>query len=236
MQNSLFEAVIFDMDGVVIDTRKLIEDFWQAHATHHGITITAEVMEQSIHGCPARESINRVFTRLTAQEKKQLFEACEEFETGIQFIATAGIKAFLAQLKQYNIPVALVTSSLPPKVSKVQKALQLETAFDVIVTSDLIEKGKPNPACYLLAAKKLNKEASKCIVFEDAVSGIKAAVGAGMYAIGVGPASQATILQAVGAQTLVPDFTKVHLQKEASHIVTLQLTTTQSVLVASNFK
>lgn len=212
MKENIFEAVIFDMDGVVIDTRKPIEAFWYELGEKHKIEINPCIMEQKIHGCPARQTVYNLFTHLSTQEKEALLERCEEFETSLEYIAMAGVKPFLENLKAHRIPLALVTSSLPPKVTKVIDKLLLKDIFDTIVTSDLIKKGKPDPACYLLAAQWLGKNPAQCVVFEDAVSGIKAATAAGMLAIGVGSALQEPLLKEVGATEVILNFEKIKLE------------------------
>ncbi len=223
VQKGTYRAVVFDMDGVVIDTRTPIEAFWHHHAEAHGISISREVMEGRIHGCPARQTVEGVFGHISKEEREHLLEACETFENGLDYVAMRGIQLLLGQLKDADIPIALVTSSLPPKVRKVQGVLGLEEAFAAIVTADLVERGKPDPACYRLAARKLGFHPAQCIAFEDAYSGVKAAAGAGMYTVGVGPAAQQGLLREAGAQLLVPHFGEVTLRKEENGLV-LQLT------------
>ncbi|HEX8528621.1 MAG TPA: HAD family hydrolase, partial [Cytophagales bacterium] len=136
------------------------------------------------------------------------------FENGMQYAAMRGVPALLKQLKAAGVATALVTSSLPPKVRKVQKVLGLEAAFDAIVTADLVPRGKPDPACYRLAAERLGLPPGACLAFEDAYSGVRAAAGAGMFTVGVGPDRQEALLKEAGAQGLVPHFGNVHLRNE----------------------
>lgn len=212
-QNTIFQAVIFDMDGVVINTRGPIEAFWHQWAEAYGISISRDVMEGKVHGCPARQTVEGLFSHLSQAEQVHLLEACETFENEMHYVPVGGIQPLLIQLKKAGVPVALVTSSLLPKVRKVQQALGLEESFITIVTADLVERGKPDPACYRLAAQKLSIPAAQCVAFEDAYSGVKAASGAGMFTVGVGPSEQEAILKEAGAQFLVPSFEDVKLQQ-----------------------
>jgi HAD superfamily hydrolase (TIGR01509 family) len=214
VQKIVFRAVVFDMDGVVIDTRSPIEEFWHHHAARHHIRISPEVMEGKVHGCPARQTVAQVFEHLSEAEQAELLEACEVFENGMQYVAMRGVPALLKQLKAAGIATALVTSSLPPKVRKVQQILGLEAAFAAIITADLVPRGKPDPACYRLAAERLGVPPEACIAFEDAYSGVRAAAGAGMFTVGVGPDRQETLLKEAGAQLLVPHFGDVRLRNE----------------------
>ncbi|MBD0259671.1 MAG: HAD family phosphatase [Cytophagales bacterium] len=212
VQKVVFRAVVFDMDGVVIDTRTPIEEFWYHHAARHHIRISPEVMEGKVHGCPARQTVAQVFGHISEAEQAELLEACEVFENGMQYVAMRGVQALLGSLKAAGVATALVTSSLLPKVRKVQKVLELEGAFDAIVTSDLVPRGKPDPACYRLAAERLGLPPEECIAFEDAYSGVRAEAGAGMFTVGVGPARQETLLKEAGAKLLVPHFGDVSLR------------------------
>ena len=226
MNNTIFEAVIFDMDGVVIDTRKPIEAFWIELGKKYQIAITQELMETRIHGCPARQTVYALFGHLTEAQKEEILEQGEEFETSMEYIAMTGIKSLLNSLKTHQIPTALVTSSLRPKVDKVIKHLALEGLFEVIVTSDLVKLGKPDPACYLLAADKLGKKPAGCIVFEDAVSGVKAATGAGMLTVGVGTGLQDKLLKETGAKDCISDFQNV---ANRNHKNSLELVVTKQL-------
>jgi HAD superfamily hydrolase (TIGR01509 family) len=193
-------------------------------------------MDKKIHGCPARQSIYALFTHLSTEQKEEVLEQCEDFETSLRYEAVDGVKELLSRLKENYIPTALVTSSLPPKVIKVFTQLQLDKMFDTVVTSNLVEKGKPDPACYLMAAQRLNKQPQKCIVFEDAVSGIKSATAAGMFVIGIGNTAQESLLKEVGAEEVIADFEQVQLEKQGNVFqlqinenLSLQLSTSQFI-------
>jgi HAD superfamily hydrolase (TIGR01509 family) len=173
---------------------------------------------------------------LSTEQKEEILEQCEDFETSLRYEAVDGVKELLSRLKENYIPTALVTSSLPPKVIKVFTQLQLDKMFDTVVTSNLVEKGKPDPACYLMAAQRLNKQPQKCIVFEDAVSGIKSATAAGMFVIGIGNTAQESLLKEVGAEEVIADFEQVQLEKQGNVFqlqinenLSLQLSTSQFI-------
>jgi sugar-phosphatase len=97
------------------------------------------------------------------------------------------------------------------KVDEVVRQLTLGRLFDVVVTAAEIEWGKPDPACYLTAAAKLQLAPAHCVVFEDSVSGVRAAVAAGMVCIGVQSGHLADVLTAEGVRHVIPDFSLAQL-------------------------
>ncbi len=208
-----FKAVIFDLDGVVIDTAAPIEAFWQKWADAKGISVDEKIMTEVIHGCPAVQTIERLFGKLSEQEKQDILADGEEMEANLQYKAMAGVMEFLRQLVEKDIKIALVTSSLPVKVEEVFRQIGLYGFFNEVVTADEVEKGKPDPACYRLAAKKLGVSGFDCLVFEDSLSGTRAASQAGMHVIGVNKPLMEPALKIAGAGFVMADFTQAKLMK-----------------------
>ncbi|MDN5216334.1 HAD family phosphatase [Fulvivirgaceae bacterium BMA12] len=216
MIESKFQAVIFDMDGVVIDSRPDIEDFWQRLAASKGFHITEEVMDDYIHGCPVWLTIEKVFPMLSKSEIAALMELIHDMESKMSYHLVEGIRAMLMKLKTHEVPVALVTSGYIKKVSQVFEALDLTDFFQQVVTADMVKLGKPHPEPFLMAAEKLAVDSERCVVFEDSVSGISGAVSAGMLPIGIIKESRQQALKSVGAQWVVPDFKAVDFVKNDS--------------------
>jgi sugar-phosphatase len=174
----LFRAVLFDMDGVVIDTRQSVTDFWQAVAAEQNVTLTTDDFDRHIHGVPAVVTLRALFPGLPPEQDGEFLERVTRYELGLQYEEVAGVRSLLRSLKAAGVKTALVTSGTSWKVAEVSRQLALEGLFDVIVTAADIERGKPDPACYLAAAAKLRVVPEECVVFEDAVSGVRAAVAA----------------------------------------------------------
>jgi HAD superfamily hydrolase (TIGR01509 family) len=132
-----------------------------------------------------------------------------EHETHDSYQAVPGAVRLLQLLRRGSIPTALVTSGQPWKVRAVMDQLGIAGLFAAEVTASDIAEGKPHPECYLLAARALGVVPERCLVFEDAVSGVDAAVAAGAVCIGVAESGRAHILAAAGARYIVPDFSSV---------------------------
>ena len=211
-----YQAVIFDMDGVVIDTKPGIEAFWQRFANSKGFTISEKVMDDYIHGCPVWLTIEKVFPMLTEPEIANLMEEIHDTEAMLSYQLINGIRNVLMKLHDNGVSIGLVTSGYLKKVSRVFDELVLKSFFRQVVTADMVKHGKPHPEPFLLAAEKLGVAPDNCVVFEDSISGITSAAKAGMYPIGINKESMQPVLKSVGAQYVVPDFTAVDFVKNGS--------------------
>lgn len=207
-----YQAVIFDMDGVVIDTKPVIEAFWQSLANKNGFAISPQAMEEYIHGCPIWLTFEKVFPMLTQKDTEAFMENIHKVEANLSYNLVNGVREFLKLLKQAGVAVGLVTSGYERKVSKVFDQQGLHDFFDQIVTADMVVKGKPDPEPFLLAAEKLQVTPGQCVVFEDAISGITGANAAGMFPVGINEPAMDTTLKAVGAHLVIKDFSVVALK------------------------
>lgn len=201
------KALLFDMDGVVIDSQEEVEIFWNTVAEKHQIKLTPTDFVKHIYGCPAQHTLDHLFGSLTKEEQEQVYEFEYEFEKNQRYKEVKGVGDFLRKLQQLNIPTALVTSAEYLKIDEVFRQLHLEGLFRVIVSIEDIKRGKPHPDCYLAAARKLQFDPGECIVFEDSISGTEAAIAAGASCIGVqGNESIAGKLMEKGAKQVIRDF------------------------------
>ena len=227
----LYEAILFDMDGVIINTHQAVTSFWQKWAEVHQVELSQADFQQNIYGCPANHTLDVLFPALNTDERDAIMADMTAYEINQTYRAVKGVLAFLRELKQEAIPTALVTSGEHWKVDAVLTQLELNGIFDATVTVADIRHGKPSPECYLLGAERLQRSPERCIVFEDAISGVKAAVAAGALCIGVQPWNEAPLLEA-GARYVVPDFISVKLElfPENGHL-NLQLGSHSSLLL-----
>jgi sugar-phosphatase len=173
------DAIVFDLDGVLVDSRHCIERIWRAWASPHHINI-----DRVLHyarGRRAIETIRLVAPQLDAEHEAAELAAAEARETEglvkipgalelIQSIpanawgiATSGLRA--------TATTRLVFGGLPVP--------------DVLITAEDVNVGKPDPEPYLFAAMMLGVEPARCVVIEDAPMGIQAGRAAGMHVIGV---------------------------------------------------
>lgn len=203
-------AVVFDMDGVLIDSGAHHRAAWQA--------LLAELGEEPAHreywrltiGRPGEEAVPLLLgrrvseheARRLARRKRDLYV---DFSRG-GTVPVPGVREFIATLSRRGIPRAVATSASRLDLDRLLAAVELRRHFDVIVTADDVTLGKPDPEVYELAAARLDVPPEVCIVFEDSLVGIEAARRAGMRVVGVTTAHNEAELRAAGAERTIGDF------------------------------
>ncbi len=180
-------AVLFDMDGTLIDS----EPYWiqseRALASEHngvwtdqdGLDVVGMSLDKSSQLFKDRTNVplepEEIVTRLTNEVQERLAKSIPW---------RPGAKELLFDLRKHGVPTALVTMSLHRMAKQVVDAIDFD-AFDLIIAGDDVRHGKPHPEAYLKAAEQLGFEPNRCIAFEDSISGLSSAEAAGTYAIGI---------------------------------------------------
>lgn len=182
-------AIIFDMDGVVVDNTKYHILTWQMFAKKFGVIVSAKEVKEKFIGRLGREIIQKFINKnISGKQLEVLDKKREEYYRKIyakEIKPVAGLQEFLEQLKNNNIKVALATAAPPANVKFVLGKTGLGKYFKTIVDSTGVKRGKPNPDVFLKAARILKTKPNRCIVFEDAMMGIEAARRAKMKVVGV---------------------------------------------------
>lgn len=209
MSGAEARGVIFDMDGVLIDSEAHHRAAWAALLEDEGVACTDTSWRLTI-GRPAEEAAALLLGRtLPPEEARRLAERKREHYTrlagrGVQ--AIAGVSAFVGELERLGVKRAVATSATRRDVERLLGELRLRERFDVVIAADDVRWGKPNPEVYLLAAKGLALRPSQCLVFEDALVGVHAARNAGMRVIGVTTAHTGRELIEAGAERAIANF------------------------------
>lgn len=169
-----FGAFLFDMDGTVLNSIAAAERIWSAWAVRHGVEV--ETFLPTIHGARAIDTITRLNLPGVDAEEQAAFITAAEINDVEGIVEIPGAAAFLNALPKDRW--AMVTSAPRDLALRRMAAAGLPEPA-VMITAEDVKAGKPDPAGYLLAAKKLGVEPADCLIFEDATVGIQAAEAAG---------------------------------------------------------
>lgn len=172
--NRAFGAFLFDMDGTVLNSIAAAERIWSAWAVRHGVDV--EAFLPTIHGVRAIDTINRLNLPGVDAEAQAAFITKAEIEDVEGIVEIPGAAAFLNGLPGDRW--AMVTSA-PRDLALRRMAAAGIPEPAVMITAEDVQAGKPDPAGYLLAARRLGLEPRDCLIFEDAAVGIQAAEAAG---------------------------------------------------------
>ena len=191
-ENKSFKAFIFDFDGVVVDTEKYHYLSWVAAAAHVGYDLGWEEY------LPLKSTGNTEITQYLCDHSgkevsPELFDKMRqtkltEFDRLVADLSEKdvlpGIRAFLTRLNEIGVKTAVASSSNTS--SGLANRFDLTKHFAVVIDGNMKLPRKPAPDTFLLAAKMLNVDPADCIVFEDSLAGIDAAINAGMQVVAVG--------------------------------------------------
>jgi beta-phosphoglucomutase len=187
-----FSGYIFDLDGVVVDTRPYHLLAWQRLATELGVEIDQDSNE-ILRRLNRMEGIEKIMEwgGHYASEAEKMFWADRKNNWYIDLIVKMspqevlpGVLDFLKKLKEKKRAVALVSSS--SNARKVLLSTQLDPYFQAVIDGNIAKKRKPAPDCFLMAAQELRLSPAQCVVFEDAPTGVLAAKRGGFTTVAVG--------------------------------------------------
>jgi len=185
MNSYNIKAVLFDLDGVLIDSNFEIEKFWKNWATREGIVFTRDAVEKHILGRTTLETINELFMKSSEQIKEEIHKSAVDFDMNMHPGLIKDADRFLKELATFSQKIALVTSSPKIRAKRILERHNIYSHFISSVTGEDVIAGKPDPEPYLLGASKLKINPEECLVFEDSNNGILSALAAGMYVIAV---------------------------------------------------
>lgn len=194
----MLRAVIFDFDGVITDSEVLHLRAFNKVLTRYGVEISTKDYYKEYLGLSDLDCFKALISKKIllkpsveiehlAKEKKQAFEKLAKTEGRI----IEGVRDFLQMLSQNNIPMAICSGALSVEIELILEDARLRPFFEVIVSAEMVRKGKPNPEGFLLTLKKLNSGRqnailpNQCIVIEDSHWGLEAAKAAGMHSVAV---------------------------------------------------
>ena len=214
----MIKAVIFDLDGVIVESEHIHIEAEKQTMLKHGVHITSEELHKYT-GTTAKHmfteligkyKLNTTFEKTFSEKEEILFKLLKEDTR-----PTKGIIKLLQKLKQRNIKLAIASSSHRRLINFVLERLNIEASFDSIIGAEDITHSKPNPEIFLKTAEKLVVSPAECCVVEDAALGVEAAKRAGMKCIGYrNPNSGDQDLSK--ADIAIDDFSKLDIEEMLS--------------------
>ncbi|MCX7771590.1 MAG: HAD family phosphatase [Clostridia bacterium] len=183
----MIKAVVFDMDGVIIDSEpihieidvQVMRDLGKEPAPSEIYEFIGVRNEEMWATLIERHSIPETVEQLLARQK--VYKQKRYFDEPLEPIP--GIPELVRSIKESGLKIALATSSPKYFAEHVLKSVGIYSYFDALMTGDDISKSKPDPEIYIKAAKALDVEPGECVAIEDACLGIKSAKGAGLNCI-----------------------------------------------------
>ena len=185
-------ACIFDLDGVIVDTAKYHFLAWKRLTDQLGIQFSEEDNERlkGVSRMASLDIILEIGKRKTDEKSKQEYAALKN-KWYVEYISKMtpaeilpGCLPFIRELRNNNIRIAIGSAS--KNTPMILENVGIRDLFDAVSDGNIISKAKPDPEVFLKAAEMVGVKPEYCVVFEDAVAGVKAALNAGMMCVGIG--------------------------------------------------
>ncbi|MCC6806072.1 MAG: beta-phosphoglucomutase family hydrolase [Deltaproteobacteria bacterium] len=206
----MIRAALFDLDGTLVDNMRYHFAAWRKTAAALGVTLDDRTIQREFAGKKNDEIIPIVLGR--AASPAEIANIAWQKESAYRDAYAAhvalvpGALALIDALRARGMKTAIASAAPPENRAMVLDALMLRARFDAIAGGEECKRGKPWPDIFLLAAERVGVAPAECVVFEDAVLGVKAAVAAGAVVVGVTTVEPAHALLGAGARMTIKDF------------------------------
>ncbi len=215
MTNSLPAAIIFDLDGTLIDNNAYHIEAWKAFYEKKEIPFAMDIYRDRINGRINKDifriilgdDITDTEIELYGAEKEALYR--DLYAPYIKPID--GLISFLEVMQMHKMPMGIATSGIIPNIKFMFQHIPMRHFFTSIIDGSMVLKGKPDPEIFLKTATSLQVNATDCIAFEDSIAGIRSARAAGMFTIGLSTThSKDELIEE--AHWVIPDYTVINVQ------------------------
>ena len=205
-------AVIFDMDGVLVDSGAAHHESWQRVTRERGMQVSRERFNETF-GRPSPDIIRIIWgDHVSPEEVERISDDKERIYRKIvtgNLPLMPGCAALLGRLHAAGLTLAVATSGPKENLDLVLREGEIEAYFAATVTGFEIAHGKPAPDCFQLAAQRIGRSPDECVVVEDAPVGVRAGVAAGMKVIGLAGTHAPEPLWEAGAARVVTTLTDI---------------------------
>lgn len=202
-------VVLFDLDGVVLDTESQYTVLWNNIGKKYGDV--GEIGRLS-KGQTLTHILDTYFKGQT-ELQKHIIEELYEFEQNMSYAPIPGVMEFMKQLKAASVPMAVVTSSNKAKMENVYRHYpDFKDIVGHVFTSESFTRSKPDPECFLMAMHALRGTPEDTVVFEDSVNGLKAARASGATVVGLVTSNLREVVEPL-SDYAINDFTSMSLDR-----------------------
>ena len=211
-------AVLFDMDGVIIDSNPYHKDAWMAFCRRYQVELKEEDVPRYIYGKTNKAALVDVFQREFSPEES--FRMSEEKEAIYRELhrpdinLIKGLPALLEEFRQHQVPLAVCTNAPVANLDFMLEETGIRPYFKVLIDASQVSKGKPDPEIYLKAARLLDVPPARCIVMEDSTVGVEAGLRAGMKVVGI--TTTHTAAELAHTHLVIDDFEELTVDKLAA--------------------
>jgi HAD superfamily hydrolase (TIGR01509 family) len=185
----MLHALLFDMNGVIVDDIPFHERAWVALAARHGRTLTPDEFRRDMSGRRNRDNIRHLFGESLSDAEVHAYQLEKEQAYRDAYrphrAPLPGLVPLLVEARAAGLKIAVVTSAPEENIDFVLDGLDLRRRFDAVVGEAEVKHSKPDPEIYRLAASRLGEDRTACVVFEDSLAGIASGIAAGMPVVGV---------------------------------------------------
>jgi len=204
--DSILKGVVFDLDGVIVDSHPLHKRAWRAFLTHVGKEVSEADLDFIFEGRKRREILIHFLGDLSDYDIQLYGNKKDEFfrQESAVLKPIRGCIEFITKVRQAGLSMALATSASKQRAQWTLEQLELAECFGIMVSGDDVVLGKPNPATYRIAAQRLSLSPKCLLAVEDSVSGVRSAIAAGLRCVAIAPAKNAGPLIEAGANQVVP--------------------------------
>ncbi|HEX5413155.1 MAG TPA: HAD family phosphatase [Terriglobia bacterium] len=215
MKERACKGVIFDMDGVLIDSHPVHKKVWAQFLASLDRPVTEKELDFVLDGRKREEILRHFLGDLSAQRIRDYGQRKDRIYEKItrELKTISGVEQFLGLLESAGIPMAVATSASFERARDTLEALGILPRFRALVTGNDVLKGKPDPEVFVRAAERLNRHPHDLLVVEDAVSGVRAAKSTGMKCLGIAADGRSGMLRAAGADHVVADYQNISLNE-----------------------
>jgi HAD superfamily hydrolase (TIGR01509 family) len=209
----MLSAILFDLDGTLVNTDPLHFLTWQEVLREFGMTIDRDFYNKNISGRLNAEIVRDILPQLPIEEGLKIAGDKEARfrQLGSQLKPLEGLLRLLDWSASQQLKQAVVTNAPRENAQFLLNTLKLNSVFSTVVLAEEAAEGKPHPAPYFLTLNRLNVNSESAIAFEDSPSGILSATRAGIYTIGVASTHNPQHLLNAGAKMAIADFTDPQL-------------------------